>query len=227
MPNLASLRERGTWGSIATLVDFPLSPVVWTSVATGKTPAKHGITWFLVDQPDGTRVPVRSYNRKGKALWNILADTSKRTNAVGWWATYPAEDIGEGVMVSDALGFHGFGRTAREGDDRRKTHPPERFAEFDALVPPEQQVSLEFAQRFFHVKPEEWRNARFDPARHPKRDPSNPVHLFQEYAVTAQGYTAIAEKLLAEPFDLALVYYEQVDSFSHLFMKHAAPKLER
>ena len=41
MPNLAALRERGSSGPIQTLVDFPLSPVIWTSVATGKTPAKH------------------------------------------------------------------------------------------------------------------------------------------------------------------------------------------
>ena len=128
--------------------------------------------------------------------------------------------------MSDALGVHGFGRTAREGDDGRKTHPPERFAELDALVPPEQQLSAEFVQRFMHVSDEQFRNARYDPARHPKRDPGNPLHLFQQYAVTAQGYTAIAETLLDEPWDLFLLYYEQVDSFSHLFMKHAPPRLE-
>lgn len=226
MPNLAALRARGTSGPIRTLMDFPLSPVIWTSVATGKAPAKHGITWFLVDQPDGQRVPVRSHNRKAKAIWNILAERGLRATSIGWWATYPAEDVGPGTIVSDALGFHGFGRTAREGDDGRKTHPPERFAELDALVPPEQQVSAEFVQRFLHLSPEQIRGARFDPARHAKRDPGNPLHLFQEYAVTAQGYTAIAKKLLTEPYDLFLLYYEQVDSFSHLFMKHAAPRLD-
>ena len=120
MPNLKALRERGTSGPIQTLVDFPLSPVIWTSVVTGKTPAKHGITWFLVDQRDGQRVPVRSHNRKVKALWNILAERGLLATSVGWWASYPAENIGEGVIVSDALGFHGDGadavaRAARRG----------------------------------------------------------------------------------------------------------------
>ncbi len=96
MPNLAALRERGTSGPIQTLVDFPLSPVIWTSVATGKTPAKHGITWFLVDQPDGTRVPVRSHNRKVKALWNILAEQGRRTTAVGCGAE---ADSGKFIVV--------------------------------------------------------------------------------------------------------------------------------
>ena len=226
MPNLESLRERGTWGPIQTLAELPISPVVWTSVATGKVPSKHGVTWFLVDQPDGTRVPVRSHNRQVKALWNMLAERGKKPIVLGWWATYPAEDVGEGIVVSDALGFHGFGRTARAEDAKGKTHPEALFPEMDARMPPEQQLSPEFAARFMHLPGDEFRKRRFDPAQQAQADPTNPVHLFQQYAVTAQGYTAMAESLLARPYDLFLVYFEQVDSLSHLFMKHAPPKLE-
>jgi len=226
MPNLTRLRQRGVSGPIETLNDIALSPVIWTSVATGKTAAKHGIAWFMVDQPDGTRVPVRSYNRKTLALWNILAKNELAPTVVGWWATYPAEDVGRGAIVSDALGFHGFGTTARGGDDKRKTHPDTLFDQVDGLVPPEQQVAPEFVQRFIHISAKDYRDEMFDPARSPQHDPSNPIQLFQEYAVTAQGYTAIAEELLAKrPYDLFMVYFEQVDSFSHLFMKYAPPKL--
>jgi len=66
----------------------------------------------------------------------------------------------------------------------------------------------------------------FTPASYRDLDPFNPIHLFQQYAATAEGYTAIAETLLERPFDLLMVYFEQVDSFSHLFMKFAPPKLE-
>lgn len=226
MPNLTRLRARGVSGPIETLSDIALSPVIWTSVATGKTAAKHGISWFMVDQPDGTRVPVRSTNRKCEALWNILAKNELRPTVLGWWATYPAEDVGRGTIVSDALGFHGFGATARDGDASRKTSPGALFAELDGLVPTEQQIPAEFAQRFIHLSAKDYHDEMFDPARFPKRDPSNPVHLFQQYAVTAQGYTAIAEELLAKKsYDLFMLYFEQVDSFSHLFMKYAPPKL--
>ncbi len=227
LPNLARVRARSTWGKIETLKDVPLSPVIWTSVATGKTPAKHGVNWFMVDRPDGTRVPVRSYNRKVKALWNILAEKKKRATVIGWWATYPAEEIGKGTLVSDGLGFHGFGSTARGGDDAKKVYPPSLFGELDGRVPPDHQVSVDFARRFIHLSPAEYRDERFDPARFPERNPFNPIHLFQQYAVTAQGYTAIAEQLLVErPWDLFMVYFEQVDSFSHLFMKYVSPQLE-
>ncbi len=226
MPNLSRLRSLGVSGPIETLSDVPLSPVIWTSIATGKTPAKHGITWFMVDQADGSRVPVRSTNRKTKAIWNMLAAGDRRPVVVGWWATYPAEDVGDGIIVSDALGFHGFGSTAREGDNQEKTHPASLFATVDPLVPPRQQLPYDFVKRFVHLTPEEYRNEMFDPGRYPRADPTNPIHLFQEYAVTAQGYTAIAEKLLQqERYDLFMVYFEQVDSFSHLFMKYAPPLL--
>ena len=66
----------------------------------------------------------------------------------------------------------------------------------------------------------------FDAARMARRNPENPIHLFQMYAATAQGYTAIAEELLSsQDYDLFMMYFEQVDSFSHLFMKYAPPKL--
>jgi tetratricopeptide (TPR) repeat protein len=226
MPNLSRLKERSAWGHLETLADIPLSPVIWTSVATGKTAAKHGISWFMVDQADGKRVPVRSHNRKTKAIWNIVADQRRRPVVIGWWATYPAEEVGKGTIVSDALGFHGFGSTAREGDDSGKTFPADLYAEVSALVPPEQQLSADFVGRFVHVTPEEYRQEMFDPARFPERNPFNPIHLFQQYAVTAQGYTAAARELLRRPYDLFLLYFEQVDSFSHLFMKYMEPRLE-
>jgi tetratricopeptide (TPR) repeat protein len=227
LPNLARLKEQAAWGPLQTLADIPLSPVIWTSIATGKTADQHGIAWFMVDQPDGTRVPVRSTNRKAKALWNILAEHQRRPVSVGWWASYPAEDVGSGVVVSDGLGFHGFGATARSGDDGQKVYPPGRYSELAALIPPEHRVPASFVTRFLHVSPEEYHREMYTPARYRRHDVTNPIHLFQMYAATAQGLTAIAEKLLAERrYDLFMLYFEQVDSMSHLFMKYAPPKLE-
>lgn len=226
MRNLAALRERSAWGRIETLHDIPLSPVIWTSVATGRSAADHGISWFMVDRPDGTRVPVRSHNRKVRAIWNILADNGRRPTVIGWWATYPAEDVGRGLMVSDALGYHGFGSTARGGDDARKTHPPTLFAEVDPLVPTVQQITADYAARYIDITPEQYAQLMYVPARQPQPNPFNPIHLFQQYAATAEGYTAIGERLLERPYDLFMIYFEQVDSFSHLFIKYADPPLE-
>jgi len=67
MPNVRRLVENGALGQIATL-DPPLSPMLWTSIATGKRPFKHGILGFSEPTPDGRDVqPVTNLSRTSKA----------------------------------------------------------------------------------------------------------------------------------------------------------------
>ena len=56
MPNLAALLRQGVRANSAT-IHPPLSPMVWTSIATGKRPAKHGIHGFTEPTEDGYRAP--------------------------------------------------------------------------------------------------------------------------------------------------------------------------
>ncbi|MCB9881971.1 MAG: tetratricopeptide repeat protein [Planctomycetes bacterium] len=228
LPNLARLKREGVSGPLRTLQDIPLSPVIWTSIATGKGPSKHGITWFLVDTPDGKRVPVRSNNRRVKAIWNILAEYHRAAGIVGWWASAPAENVRDGVIASDALGFHGFGRTGQGLPDTEKVYPPERFEEFAALVPPVNGIGFDLARDFFHIEADEFARRARTPGAGEDVNPTDPLPLFQEYMATTLGYTAIAKRLLrreGEPLDLVAVYYESTDSMSHLFMKYAPPRL--
>ena len=100
MPNVQRLVENGASGQISTLHP-PLSPMLWTSIATGKRPYKHGIHGFTEPTADGRDVqPVTNLARKSKALWNILHQNALRSIVVGWWPSHPAEPI-NGVMVSD------------------------------------------------------------------------------------------------------------------------------
>ena len=50
MPNLARLVEQGVIGNLATLQPV-LSPMLWTSIATGKRAYKHGIHGFSEPDP--------------------------------------------------------------------------------------------------------------------------------------------------------------------------------
>src|SRR3954470_7529216 len=100
MPNLASLIASGVHGNLATIYP-PLSPMLWTSIATGKRAYKHGIHGFSEPLPDGSCVrPITLLSRKTKAVWNILNQTGHRSIVVGWWPSHPAEPI-DGVMVSN------------------------------------------------------------------------------------------------------------------------------
>ena len=100
MPATKSLCERGVSGNITTL--FPaLSPMLWTSIATGKRPYKHGIYGFYEPTPDNSAVqPMTNISRRSKAVWNILNQHGMKSNVIGWWPSHPAEPI-NGAMVSD------------------------------------------------------------------------------------------------------------------------------
>ena len=100
MPNVQRLVENGVMGQIATLHP-PLSPMLWTSIATGKRPFKHGIHGFTEPTPDGLNVqPVTNLSRRCKAVWNILNQNDVRSIVIGWWPSHPAEPL-DGVTVSD------------------------------------------------------------------------------------------------------------------------------
>src|SRR5262245_11217313 len=100
MPTLEKVVNAGVIGNLATL-DPPLSPILWSSIATGKLGDKHGILGFV--EPDTKNMairPVQSTSRKVKAVWNILSQNGIKANVVGWWPSHPAESI-NGIMVSN------------------------------------------------------------------------------------------------------------------------------
>ena len=93
LPGLENLINRGVMGNLATLHPV-LSPMLWNSIATGKTADKHGVLGFTEPLPSGVGVrPFASTSRKVKALWNICHQYELRSNVIGWWASHPAEPI--------------------------------------------------------------------------------------------------------------------------------------
>ncbi len=98
MPNLKALRERGVSAKLATDYEAA-SPIVWTTVATGTNKEVHGITGFTVTTPTGD-APVSSTMRKVPAIWNMVGRYDRRALVLGWWGSWPAEDI-HGVVISD------------------------------------------------------------------------------------------------------------------------------
>jgi predicted AlkP superfamily phosphohydrolase/phosphomutase len=97
--NLHRLADRGTTATLQTA--YNASPVIWTTIATGVTPAEHGITDFVVPTEHGD-VPVSSTLRRVPALWTMLTQARRRVAVLGWWGSWPAEDV-NGVVVSDRV----------------------------------------------------------------------------------------------------------------------------
>ncbi|HEX7680154.1 MAG TPA: alkaline phosphatase family protein, partial [Thermoanaerobaculia bacterium] len=67
IPNIRALASGGTTASLQT-IQPTVSPMVWTTVATGLTPDRHGVLDFM-DRAHHT--PVDAYSRRVPALWDI------------------------------------------------------------------------------------------------------------------------------------------------------------
>ncbi len=99
LPNLAALRDRGTYLPLASTrppVTFP----AWTTCVTGVNPGKHGIFDFTETTPGAYGVRfVNSSFRKAPALWNTLSQADKRVGVLSVPGTYPPEEV-NGFMVA-------------------------------------------------------------------------------------------------------------------------------
>jgi len=104
LPNLARLRDNGVYGNLQS-TNPSSSPVIWTSIATGKVPDKTGITWFVrFPEGVGKPVPVDRRQLKTSALWGMLSRRRIDVAVLGWYVTWPAEEV-NGRLSSDLAHF--------------------------------------------------------------------------------------------------------------------------
>lgn len=211
MPTLKSLIEGGAMGRLATL-DPPLSPTLWTSIATGKRPYKHGIHGFTEPDPSGEGIrPIYSTNRKVKAIWNILTQHNLKTHVVGWWPSHPAEPI-NGTMISN------FYQRANGNLDepwemaKGTVHPPEKAELFKALRVHPQELTGAHLQPFIPDL------AKIDTSSDPR--PYSAAKILADCSTIHAAATYILEN---EEWDFMAVYYDAIDHFCHGFMKYHPP----
>lgn len=213
LPNLARLIAGGVRGNIATL--YPaLSPMLWTSIATGKRPYKHGIHGFTEPLPDGSGVrPVTILSRRTKALWNILNQTGHRSVVVGWWPSHPAEPI-NGVMVSNHFAHPAGAPDQIPPLPAGTIHPAAMAEALGELRVNPMELTGDFIRQFV---PE---YDRVDQATDKR------LHTLGKIIAETMSVHAVATELLeTEPWDFAAVYYSSLDHFGHAFMRYHPPRL--
>ncbi len=99
LPNFAKIKNEGAWGHLINN-GMEVSPVVWTTFATGHFARQHGVLDHVFPfDGEGARRPVTSELRRVPALWNVATHYGLRSIVVGYFVTHPAEPI-DGVMVS-------------------------------------------------------------------------------------------------------------------------------
>jgi len=212
MPNLQRVVREGASGRVATLHP-PLSPMLWTSIATGKRPFQHGIHGFTEPMPDGSGVrPVTNLSRTAKALWNILSQSGLCSIVIGWWPSHPAEPI-RGVMVSDR--YHRASRPLQEGWPlpANTVYPQELAGELAALRVHPDQLTPAMVEPFIPL------------AREINQENDKRLAAFLRTLAECRSIQAASTWLIdRQRWDFFAVYFEALDHFCHSFMRYHPPR---
>lgn len=213
MPALKRLVENGMSGKLATLEPV-FSPMLWSSIATGKLADKHGVLGFTEpDYSTGSVRPVSNHSRKTAAIWNILSQQNLKTNVVGWWPSHPAESV-NGIMVSNfyqkAGRPHGekwpmapgtvFPKKSSETFKNLRVHPGDLTGEHILpFVPLAKEVDQENDKRLNSLG-----------------------KILAEAATVHNAGTWLIDNT---EWDFMAIYYDNIDHFCHGFMKFHPPHL--
>lgn len=214
LPNLARLRASGVYGKLRSTQPSS-SPVIWTSIATGKVPEKTGITWFVrFPHGGGKPEPVDRRQLKTSTLWNMLGRQRIDVAVLGWYVTWPAEPV-NGRLVTDLAHF---------GSMQAASFPPMYLHD---LAPVPNAKAIEAMPRFMDFA--------YDPAKAARKEGETPTldYLVYDRFVRAwtrdRYYLDAAERTLDDgPLPEALfLYLRGTDDVQHGFWKFMEPEAFR
>jgi predicted AlkP superfamily phosphohydrolase/phosphomutase/tetratricopeptide (TPR) repeat protein len=214
LPTLRRLVDAGCRADLGTL-EPKLSPLLWSSIATGKTADKHGILNFVEPKPDGSGLQVSSSTtRKTKALWNILSQNDLATNVVGWYASHPAEPI-RGSVVTNLL------QEAEPASEFDAWPLPAGVVQPEALRP-----AVADARQRARAFPRELLRQLL-----PKVDEIGAGDARVQQLAKLMAYAASIERAAVatlssgQPWDATMVFFDAIDTVGHHFMQFVAPRM--
>lgn len=219
LPNLAALLAKGRSWNLDSYQPMA-SPLLWTTMATGRSPVDHGVDDFLeIDPKTGAKLPISSRSRRVPAIWNLASRRGLSVGVVGWWATWPAEKV-NGFLVSDRASPVLFDAETLSRSPALTW--PEGLAEGVRIVgrregtPGYPEVS-----RALHVT-----RAEFDAAVAARKDLGDPVTGYQKILGSTRVYARTALELYdRQRPELLMLYLEGTDEIGHLLARFHPPKL--
>jgi hypothetical protein len=238
LPHLKRLMDSGSAGTMQAYSP-PLSPVIWSSIATGCLPSKHGVRDFTIwrfpgvatpvgELPGavlalrllrmlatGWEAPISSDTLRRPTLWQILGNLDRRVGVVGWWGSWPAQEV-NGFLVSDRVVFHPSNMNVSDLSSLQGlTFPEPLYARIRGMLRDPDSVTLEEARQFLDVQE----------LRPGFRTPHDPEHLFKIALTMSESYRDIGLKLYKDSRpDLFAVYFQGIDLVSHYMWQYAFPE---
>lgn len=228
-PALAGLRARSAWGPLTSMLPSR-SPVLWTTVATGKWPEEHGIhDFFVTDPADGEPKPIVSSLRRARTFWDILSEAGYSNLIVNWWNTWPAEPI-RGALVSDYLFFS---RNALENGaevDREKlleraTYPADLAARIVPQLERARVLPASVVQAVLPFDAEETDAFIHQvDARLGEQRSADALSVLKNKLIESEFHRDVILDLAGERhFDLVCYYTKAIDATGHMFWTYREP----
>ena len=208
MPHVKSLIDRGLRSDLQSFMPLEKSPLIWTSIATGKLPAKHGIGGFTRDKSQ--KKLTGSLARTAATYWEILGSLGRKQVVIGWWVTYPATPV-NGVLISDYVQYY----PSTGGKVVGSVYPDSVWSVVETARVNPNSITMEDLARFIDV----------DIAhQHPDAAKERLKELKWIYAGD-ETFRRIAKKLYADGrWDNFTVYFRGLDPACHAYWIYFEPQ---
>lgn len=206
LPNLEALVKGGVTASVQT-IQPTVSPLLWTTVATGVSPDRHGVVDFF----DRTRAgaPVDARSRHVPALWDIATAFGRSVGVVNWWTAWPP---------TAPVAFAYDSPTAR---NQGMVFPASYAQKVRELETPAATIGFGQVARFLNISSSEFQKAISEGGE------NDPVVAFRNVLAKTWSDHRVALQLYQETRpDLLMVKYEGTDAVNHLFAPFHPPYRE-
>ena len=207
VPNLKALAQGGATASVQSIQPM-VSPMLWTTVATGLAPDRHGVLDFV---DPAAHTPVDASSRRAPALWEIAESFGRSALVANWWTDWPPSPHDNivfdapGVLLANAVS------------------PPAVAPRAASFVVPPDTVGYAQIRRFLNISP-----AEFDKAVS-SGEAGDPINVFRGVLAKTWSDHRVAINLYndARLHDhdplLVMMSYDGTDAVNHLFSPFHPP----
>lgn len=207
LPNLKALAQGGTTGSVQT-IQPTVSPMLWTTVATGLTPDRHGVIDFM---DPAQHAPVDGFSRRAPAVWDIADSFGRAAMVTNWWTAWPPAPHNNIVFDEPVVLAP------------NAIYPPELQERVASLIVPPETIGYNQVRRFLNITPDEFDRAVSS------GNAADPINVFRQILAKTWSDHRVAITLYSEarahnrdPL-LVMMSYSGTDAVNHLFSPFHPP----
>lgn len=248
MPNVNTLVQKGTSGPLATL--FPtFTSTIWSSISTGKSAQKHGVTSFLIWKFPWTgftvpcfitpkitaeikwmktsiitEVPITNEFLDSTPIWLMLSDHGASVGTVNWWVSWPAHEVNGFVVTDHCLynkTYEMLNFMQKEGNTPYDIYPQELLSELVQFAHGPNDITEEELRRFVNISDPSFLDEFRAIDTYDYLDIAYEASMFK-YSYPEDATYANAAKYLIQTRqpDFMAVYLKGTDSMEHQYLKY-------